>query len=168
MSGAQRIEAQYLQAAAAQASSYYQAIWQKMGYILVIQYGGIGAAYVLRGTLFSFALMGTALFFSWGLTWAIDHDLKSREVLIAQANYISLGLNALFEERGPPSDLRIPFGLDPFPVSDHPHVANWLKPVLDRIMKYTTWLYIRVAFLALFDVIAAVALFHMKPPHLVP
>ena len=34
MSGVQRIEAQYLQAAAAQASSYYQAIWQKMGFIL--------------------------------------------------------------------------------------------------------------------------------------
>ena len=112
--------------------------------------------------------MGTALFFSWGLTWAIDHDLKSREVLIAQANYISLGLNALFDERGPPSDLRIPFGLDPFPVSDHPHVANWFKPILDRTMKFTTWLYIRLAILTGVDIVAAVVIFFMEPPHPVP
>ena len=168
MSGAQRIEAQYLQAAAAQASSYYQAIWQKMGYILVIQYGGIAASYVLRGTSLSFVLMAATLFFSWGLTWAIDHDLKSRGVLIAQADYIALGLNTLFEERIPPSDLRIPFGLDPFPVADHPHVANWFKPMLDRIMKYTTWLYVRLAILAMADIIAAIVIFRMDPPHMVP
>ncbi len=142
MSGAQKIEAQYLQAAAAQASSYYQAIWQKMGFILVIQYGGIGAAYVLRGTPWSFVLMFVALFFSWGLTWAIDHDVNSREVLIAQADYIALGLNVLFEER-PPSDLRTPFGLDPFPVADHPHFADRFKPIVSHIMSYTTWLYIQ-------------------------
>ena len=63
-----------------------------------------------------------------GFTWARDHDVNSREVLIAQADYIALGLNVLFEER-PPSDLRTPFGLDPFPVADHPHFADRFKPM---------------------------------------
>jgi hypothetical protein len=90
---APRVEPQYLQAAAGQAASYYQAIWQKMGYILAIQYGRIAAAYVLRSTYFSAAVILVSFIFCWGLVWAAEHDIRSREILIAQVNYIARGLD---------------------------------------------------------------------------
>jgi hypothetical protein len=51
-----RIEPQYLHAASQQAATYYGVIWQKMGYLLVIQYGGITADY---GTISSASASGT-------------------------------------------------------------------------------------------------------------
>lgn len=163
-----RIEAQYLQAAAAQATSYYQAIWQKMGYVLAIQYGSIAAAYVLRGTYWSAMAIAVPFVFSWGLTWAAEHDIRSREILLAQANYIARGLDLLFAEHPPPAGLRVPFELDPFPATHLPHIVDWLRPILTSIMQYVTWLQIRVAILFVVDFSVAVILTFVLAPHVNP
>ncbi|MET4177767.1 hypothetical protein ABIB99_008897 [Bradyrhizobium sp. LA6.1] len=93
--GAPRIEAQYLQAAAQTAASYYKAIWQKVGYVIAIQYGGIAGAYVFRSSWASILAMIGTFIFSVGIVWASQHEIRNRDVLIAQVNYLAQGLDAL-------------------------------------------------------------------------
>jgi hypothetical protein len=159
---APRIEPQYLQAAAQQAATYYSVIWQKMGYVLAIQYGSIAAAYVLRSTWLGAFVMGAAFLFSWGLVWAIEHDVKNREILIFQVNYIARGLQVVFAEHAVPAGLRVPFELEP--ISELDHIPGWARPTLLRLRQYLTWLHIRLAILLAVDFVIATTLKHMPPP----
>jgi hypothetical protein len=167
---APRLEAQYLQAAAQQAATYYQVIWQKMGYVLAIQYGSIAAAYVLRGGFLSTFVMAAGFFFTWAMVWAIEHDIRSRDILIAQVNYIALALEPFLLERPPPGELKVPFIIDPFPWADLPHMADWFRPLLARTMQHLhlKWLHIRIIILLLADLVIAVTLLLLPASHTVP
>lgn len=163
--GPHRVDAQYMLAAAQYAAMYHRLIWQKMGYILAIQYGGIAAAYVLRGTLLSTVVMFVILTFSCGLLWAIEHDIRSRIVLASQVDYIAQGLHALFFERALPPGLQIPFTLEPSPSAVLSFVPERFRSFLAQTMQKENLngLRIRVATMILTDALIAAALLYMSP-----
>lgn len=108
-----------------------------MGYVIAIQFGSIGAAYALATNWASLAVMVAAFVFSCSIVLAADHNIRNRAALIAQANYIALGLDDLFTERPPPRELRTPFEIEPFPAGEP---FEWMS-----------WLHIQVTILLIFD-----------------
>lgn len=125
-----RVEPQYLLAAAQSAATYYQAIWQKIGYVLAIQSGGIAATYVVRLSWWTIAVMAAAFIFSCAPLLAAEYDIRNRDKLIDQVDHIAKALCPLFEQaRG------ITFEFEPFRIDE-------LLPAPS--LSYTTWLVMRI------------------------
>lgn len=144
-----RIEPQYLLAAAQSSMGYYQAIWQKMGLILLIQLSGLTAAYSLHKIDGGSWVFLAAFIFSCGPLAAAEYDIRNRDRLLTQAGQIARTFGTGLAEHMP----GINFELEPFKVDE-------LFPA--RRIGYTGWLLIRIALLALID-LAALAFIRSIP-----
>lgn len=143
-----RIEPQYLLAAAQSAAAYYQAIWQKIGYVLAIQSGGIAAAYAAHLSWWTpLAVMAAAFILSCAPLCAAEYDIRNRDALIAQVDRIATALGLPAEQPG-----GIAFRFEPFRIDEQFPAASF---------SYTTWLIMRIVMVLLVDVAAVIAVRHL-------